>query len=122
MELVGRQVHITLLVTVGHDQVVRLWDPHTLRPADGLHGHTGLVFAVGNWTRPDGTTLLVTAGQRPGRAALGPHTLRPAGELHGHTSPVNAVGTSARSDGTTLLITAGHDACILTWKPANGSA
>ncbi|WP_144082855.1 MULTISPECIES: hypothetical protein, partial [unclassified Micromonospora] len=49
-----------------------------------LHGHTDVVYAVGTWTRPDGTILLVTAGGDRVVRLWDPNSLQPAGELHGH--------------------------------------
>jgi WD40 repeat protein len=82
-----------------------------------LHGHIGPVFALGTWTRPDGTDLLVTAGNDRVVRLWDPHVLEPAGRLHGHTGPVFALGTWTRPDGTDLLVTAGNDRVVRLWDP-----
>ncbi|MEV7267891.1 hypothetical protein AB0N38_30460, partial [Micromonospora aurantiaca] len=82
-----------------------------------LHGHTSEIYAVGTWSRPDGTTVLVSAGGDESVRLWDPDTLQPAGELHGHTSRIYAVGTWSRSDGTTMLVTAGDDRGVRLWDP-----
>lgn len=113
----------TLLVSVGSDGTVRLWDPVTGDPAgDPLVGHDGGVRAVAVVPSPDERTLLATASGDGTVRLWDPDSHEPVrAPLAGHKGAVNAVAAVLLPDGHTRLATGGDDGTVRLWDSNTGN-
>jgi len=124
----GRPDGRTLLASVGHDELVRIWDPAAGRAAgEPLAGHAGPVYGVCALPSPDpgGRALLASVGHDGSVRVWDPVTGQPAYEpLAGHVGPVYGVCALPSPDpgGRALLATCGYDGTLRIWDPAAGRA
>ncbi|TMR07006.1 hypothetical protein ETD83_02380 [Actinomadura soli] len=107
-----------LLVSVGDDGTVRLWDPFTAAPiGDPMTGHDGAVedvCAVGG--------QLATVGDDATVRLWDPVTAQPVGRpMTGHEGTIWEVCAIPVAGSGHLLVTAGSDGTVRVWDPRTSS-
>ena len=104
----------SLLVTVGIDAMVRVWDAMAGKHLRTLVGHTGWVRGVA--FSSDRTSLATVSDDKTVRI-WNPVSGKCLHTLHGHGGLIRGV---AFSPNDAMLATASEDSTILVWDPASG--
>ncbi len=109
----------TLLVSAGHDAVVRLWEPAMEKPVAELRGHRNAIRSVVTVRMPGGTPAIATAGDDRTIRLWDPHRHRELGPpLTGHTAQVLGITQLSLPDGPAVLATSSRDSSVRLWELA----